>query len=199
MNAIALPVPSSPLEGGYYAGRINIDGREYALIVAPKALGEFTGQWSRSTKSIAGALSFFDGLANTQAMAEAGSVIAKKALALTIGEHSDFYIPSLDELEILYRAFKPTVDKNSQWGRSGINVSAVPPTYPYTADFPLQTTNELFRAGGAEAFEAEAYWSSTQRAAHSGYAYYQDFNDGDQGYYGKDTRFRARLVRRLAI
>jgi hypothetical protein len=199
MNAIALPVPSSPLEGGFYAGRINIAGCHFALIVAPKALGEITGQWNRSTKSVDGALSLFDGLANTQAMADAGSVLAKKALALTIDGHSDFYIPSLDEQEICYRAFKPTTEDNSLWNRSGINVSAVPPTYPYTVASPEQTTNELFRAGGAEAYAAEAYWTSSQHASLSSHAWLQFFLNGSQYDWNKGLHIRARVVRRLAI
>jgi hypothetical protein len=203
MNAaIHLPpsVAATPLEGGFYAGRILVSGILYALIVAPKAEGERkAGAWTKSYDSVPGALSWNDGAANTAAMAEAGSAIAKWAQDARIGGYSDWYIPSADELEICYRAFKPTTDSNSLWSRSGINVSAVPPTYPYTAEFPAQTDNELFRAGGTEAFADEIYWSSTQHASTSGYAWGQDFDYGYQDGWLKDCHVRARAVRRLAI
>lgn len=204
MNAAAIDLPPSvpgvPLEGGFYAGRILVAGILYALIVAPKAEGERkAGAWSKSYDSVPGALSWNDGVANTAAMAGAGSALAKWAKGLAIGGHSDWYIPSQDELEICYRSFKPTVEKNSLWSRSGINVSAVPPTYPYTAELPTQTDNELFLAGNAEAFADEIYWSSTQHASDSYYAWFQNFYNGYQYYWFKGHYFRARAVRRLAI
>src|ERR1700722_17933065 len=141
MNAAAIDLPPSmvgvTLGGGFYAGRILISGILYALIVAPKTEGERkAGAWSKSYDSVPGALSWNDGAANTAAMAESGSALAKWAKDLTIGGYSDWYIPSLDELEICYRSFKPTAEQNSLWNRAGINVSAVPPTYPYTAELP---------------------------------------------------------------
>ena len=202
MNAAAIHLPPSiagtPLEGGFYAGRILVAGILYALIVAPKAEGERkAGAWSKSYDSVPGALSWNDGLANTGAMSDAGSALAKWAQGLTIDGYSDWYIPSLDELEICYRSFKPTTEQNSQWSRSGINVSSVPPTYPYTAEFPAQTENDLFR--GTEAFADEIYWSSTQHASYSGCAWGQNFGHGYQGYWLKGLHIRARAVRRLAI
>jgi len=204
MNAAAIHLPPSiagtPLEGGFYAGRILVAGILYALIVAPKADGERkAGAWSKSYDSVPGALSWNDGAANTAAMAEAGSALAKWAKDLTINGYSDWYVPSLDELEICYRYLKPTTENNYLWSRSGINVSAVPPTYPYTAELPAQTENELFRAGDTEAFADEIYWSSTRPASPSDSAWTQDFSTGSQGYWSKGYHFRARAVRRLAI
>jgi hypothetical protein len=203
MNAAAIDLPPSvavPLEGGFYAGRILIAGILYALIVAPKAEGERkAGVWSKSFDSVPGALSWNDGAANTAAMADSDSTLAKWAKGLTIGGYSDWYIPALDELEICYRAFKPTAESNSLWGRSGINVSAVPPTYPYTAELPAQADNELFLAGGSEAFADELYWSSTQHASDSFNAWGQSFGHGHQYVWSQGSQVRARAVRRLAI
>lgn len=204
MNAAAIDLPPSiagtPLGGGFYAGRILTAGILYALIIAPKAEGERkAGPWSKSYDSVPGALNWNDGLANTAAMADAGSALAKWAQALRIGGYSDWYLPALDETEIAYRYLKPTAESNSLWTRSGINVSAVPPTYPYTADLPAQTSNELFRSGGSEAFDDEAYWTSTQHASSSDYAWTQDFSDGGQNYWVKDNTLRGRAFRRLAI
>jgi hypothetical protein len=171
--------------GGFYAGRIRIGDEVRALIVAPKAEGELQDiAWNGNYYSIEGAQSYNDGLANTIAMAEAeaGSKLGKWARDLRIGGNDDWYIPSLDELEVIYRSLKPTTDENYCYMRSGINLNAVTPTHPYTPEFPLQTQAELFQAGGAEAFDPRWYWTSTQHASDSGSAWYQDFNNGHQYY-----------------
>lgn len=195
-----LPSIHEPLAGGFYAGRLNVDGVLYALIVAPKAEGEHDDiAWNSSTKSVSGALSYCDGRVNTLAMAEAGSKLAKWAMNLRIGGHDDWYLPSQDELEVLYRAFKPTEEKNWCYARSGINLSAEPPTRPYTPESPVKTVHEAFQAGGAEAFNPVWYWSSTQHASDSGCAWGQGFDDGYQGCNHESDKLRARAVRRLPI
>lgn len=200
MNAVALPPLATLYEGGYYAGKILIDERPFALIVAPKDEGEHEPAiWIARSKDVPDALSYFDGAKNTQAMADAGSKLAQWAVALSSGGFRDWYLPSQDELEVCYRAMKPTTETNSLYGRSGINASALPPTYPYSPVTPLQTEMEAFRAGGTEAFEPDGYWSSTQHASYSCGACYQDFNDGDQDGWGKDSKLRARAVRRLPL
>lgn len=186
--------PGTPVEGGFYAGRINVNGTVYGIILPPKATSEHAPTiWNESLKLVKGATSWCDGLANTKAMAKAGSKLAQWAL------DNKMHIPSVDELELLYRAFKPGTDTNILYGRSGINVSAVPPTYPYAANDPKQTKLKAFRAGGAEAFELAWYWSSTQHAAVSDYAWVQDFGNGYQARYHKSGDNRARAVRRIKI
>lgn len=96
MNAVALPPVATQHEGGFYAGRIRIDAREYALIVAPKTDGDHAPAiWIPRDKDVPGARSLFDGMANTRAMAEAGSKVAAWALALSIGGFTDWYLPAL--------------------------------------------------------------------------------------------------------
>lgn len=188
------------MDGGLYAGRIFIGDKPFALIVSPKAEGEHDEtKWIANYKDVPGALSYFDGLANTKAMAEAGSELAKWALDLRIGGLDDWYLPSQDELEIIYRNLKPTAETNSCYARSGINLSAITPTRPYTPDFPLQTQAEAFIEGGEQAFEADWYWSSTQHASDSYGAGCQDFGDGHQGGGDKSAALRARAVRRFPI
>lgn len=121
-------------------------------------------------------------------MVEAGSDLAKWARDLRICGKDGWYLPSQDELEIIYRNLKPTTETNSLYARSGINLSAVPPTRPYTDESPAQTTVEAFQEGGSEAFDDTLYWSSTQHAAYSNYAWYQNFSNGGQSDYGKDYK-----------
>lgn len=197
LHSIAL---GTAMQGGFFAGAYAIGDKPYGLIVAPKASGEFKPMaWNSSYNDVAPATSFVDGLANTRAMAEAGSAMAKKALATTIDDFSDWYIAAQDEKELLFRAFNPSMNENSDWGRSGINVSAIPPTYPYSVQPAPQTSIEAFREGGPEAFELEGYWTSTQHASLSSDAWGQGFDNGFQGYWDKLNKRRARLVRRFAI
>ena len=200
MNAhasITLPAIGAAFEGGFFTGRFALDGKIYALIVSPKANGEHDDiAYGEYGQEIAGAGSFNDGMANTIAMADAGSDMARWALNLNIDGHTDWYIPSRDELELMYRNLKPTTRSNYVY-RHGENPSSVPVGYPYTEESPAQTSVEDFQSGGAEAFEDEWYWSSSQFSAY--YAWLQYFIDGTQYGDGKSDEFRARAVRRLII
>jgi len=192
---------TSTPKGGFYAGRICLDGKDYALIVAPKEGGEHDdAPWNENAQQIEGALSYDDGLANTQAMAAAGSALAQWAQGLTLGGFSDWYLPSQDELEVVYRNLKPAGGENFCYARSGINLSSQPPARPYTPESPSQTAAEPFRAGSCEALDDEAwYWSSTQHAANPDYAWAQLFGGGHQNDFHKVLKLRARAVRRSAI
>jgi hypothetical protein len=195
-----LPAIGAALGGGFFAGVINVGGKVFALVVAPKAEGQHADTpWHTSYDNVEGANSFNDGLANTKAMAKAGSAVAKWALGLKIGKFKDWYLPSQDELEICYRNLKPGTGENSGYARSGINLSAIPPTYPYTVDVAKQTKAKAFTAGGTEAFDEVYYWTSTQHASRSSLAWNQTFEDGFQGLWHKGYVTRARAVRRLAI
>ncbi len=198
--SLQLPAIGAPFEGGFFAGLADIDGARFAIIVAPKFDGEHDDiAWNDSEERVTGAQSYCDGSANTLAMKAAGSALAGWALDLRIGGFDDWYLPSQDELEICYRAFKPTSDRNYLWARSGINLSAVPPTRPYTAEFPVQTALEAFQRDGAETFDPTWYWTSTQHAGDDDHAWSHDFYYGDQLLTHKANQFRARAVRRVAI
>jgi hypothetical protein len=192
--ALAALTFGSPVEGGFFAGYINMPDGPYGIAVAPKALGELRGQWGKRGVDVPGARSYFDCRANTLAMAEAGSVLAQKALALSINGCSDWSIPSRDVLELAYRNLRPTTRENYVY-RNGDNPSSLPPGYPYTEDLPTQTLATAFQADGAEAFETEWYWSSTQFSAAS--AWFQPFYYGRQCYYVKYAECLARAVRRF--
>lgn len=175
MNAQVI-VPGTLYDNDIFVGRINVDGKEKGILLPPKAIRQYPELVIYNKGPVKGATSWKDGQANTRDMAAAGSEFAQWAL------DNNMHIPSMDELEIIYRACKPTTDKNWLGLRSGINVSAIPPTYPYTSDFPAQTSLEQFKAGGPEAFDThDWYWSSTRHPDDEVYAYAQHFDDGSQG------------------
>lgn len=200
MNKQSLPSSiGAALGGGYYGGIVRIHDQAAAVVWAPKALGEHEGVWSkpRKTADIAGARSCFDSMANTLAMAEAGSELAQWALRLEISGLKDWCLPARDVLELAYRHLKPTTDQTARWFRDGDNPSSIPAGYPYAVQTPAQTEVEAFRAGSPEAFEPAWYWSSTQSSAH--YAWGQDFGNGDQGNGGKSVSGRVRAVRLIPL
>lgn len=93
--ATELPERGQPLGGGVFITRYWLNGVERALILLPD---ELSGPWGEYGAEIKGAGSYSDGEANTRAMAEAGSVIAVKALEL------DGFIPSCLEGQLLMAA-----------------------------------------------------------------------------------------------
>jgi hypothetical protein len=126
MPKLKLPKPGTRFEGGFFAGRFFIGDQPHALIVAPKAKGQIAPmRWNSSTTSVAGATSYCDGLANTKAMAKAGSELAAKMLALRIGGFDDWHLPSRLQLLLAYhelatvKAFaegaKEAFDRNWYW------------------------------------------------------------------------------------
>lgn len=201
VSAAEVPaVIGTPFGGGFLAGFFQSEGKKFAIVTAPKDEGEKQKErWNDSYSIVKGALSFFDGMANTQAMAEAGSNLAQWALGLNIGGYNDWHTPAQDVLEIIYRNLKPTTEENWCYARSGINLSALEPTRPYAPSFPLQTVADAFKQGGAEAFEPTVYWTSTQHVSDSACAWRQNFDDGYQNTTIKHDKFSARAVRILEI
>jgi hypothetical protein len=205
MQAIASPSPlrgvdlalGAQVGGGFFAGHLRIAGIVYGLIVAPRLAGETTGVWHPQHTDIAGGASCCDGAANTAALAEAGGPLAQWARGLAIEGYTDWYLPSRDELELMYRNLKPTTDPNCCSFRDGDNPSSAPVGYPYAEGSPVQTSVQAFVAGGAEAFEPTWYWSSTQYSRHN--AWFQYFGVGNQFHNDKDVQARARAVRRFIV
>jgi hypothetical protein len=187
----------APFEGGFYGGIIHLSDATFAVVWAPKAQGETKAAWLDSYTSVPGSASCFDSMANTKAMAEAGSDLAKWALGLEINGHADWCIPARDVLELGYRNLKPTTGENCCSFRDGDNASSVPTGYPYTDESPAQTAAEAFKEGGPEAFEARWHWSSTQYSDFSAFLQYFDY--GTQINFSKSAEGRARAVRLIQL
>jgi len=191
-----LPQRGAPLGGGFYTAEFQINGLFFAMVTAGKE-AEIKGEWGKYGKKIEGAGSFVDGLANTDAMVAAGLEIAISVRAMRFGGQDDWAIPARNQQEAQYRNLKPTTQENYCSYLDGYNPDSVPAGGLYTEENPLQTTIEAFREGGAEAFAAAWYWSSTQCSASS--AFVQFFDDGRQDYDGKDGSYDVRPVRMIQI
>ena len=107
MNAPAeriIIAAGTPRHGGIFLGNFFVGDEAFELIKAPKAEGEIVLPWGAARKKVAGALSAYDGFANTRAMAEDGSKLGQWALDLRIGGHDDWYVWSRGEALLGYAA-----------------------------------------------------------------------------------------------
>ena len=187
--------------GGFYAGQIGVSGTAtHYLIVGPVASAQNTLAWKNANTATSGADSVIDGPQNTADMVADGSSTVYPAAHfcndLVIGGFSDWYMPAKNELEVCYYNLKPSTTSNNT--SSGINTNAVPSRGSnYTAGTPAQTSATDFQTGGAEAFAAARYWSSTEASATN--AWRQNFNDGLQSNNNKTSSYRVRAVRRLPV
>lgn len=191
-----LPAIGSSLAGGFYTGIIQTNDKQYALITSPKSL-ENKGKWGKAGIKLEGATSTNNCAANTLAMAESSSELARQIMLINHDGFNDWAIPSRDALEMQYRAFKPTGQNNYCTYRDGDNPSSVPPGFLYTKESPAQTAAEIFQEGHEQEFFTVWYWSSTQYGANT--AYGQAFSDGHQDSEVKVYSARVRPVRRLLI
>jgi hypothetical protein len=193
----------------------------HALIVAPRATGATGGGYTLSTNlkwadetvdvpahaTLIGANSNFDGKANTDLMMSliadstysAGAFPAAQFCAdLSIGGHTDWYLPARYELDIAYFNLKPTTQvNNTGWGS---NIYSVPKRdNNYTANYPQGRPILTAFNTSAEAFVANFHWSSTEGNATN--PWWLALNSGDQNTNVAKTfgNRRVRAVRKLAL
>jgi hypothetical protein len=190
-------------EGGFWAGDISVAGNGVAshhLVVAPLSTGQSTLAWKNTRTTTPGADSDIDGPQNTADMvADGNSTVypcAHFCNNAVIGGFSNWYMPAKNELEVCYFNLKPTTLNNNT--NSGINPNAVPARASnYTSGNPAQTSAAAFQSGGAQAFAAVGYWSSTEFSATSARTQY--FSDANQSSGAKDGLRRVRAVRRVPV
>jgi hypothetical protein len=236
-----ISVPGDTLGGGFFVGQIrllqgqhNFDtGQAYAedtmynVILAPRATGQNGGNTAAgiqyktaNTADVPAAISQLlnDGRYITSTFNNTAHPAFAWASGLTIGGHSDWYIPARDELEIIYRAFKPTTTANTELtGRKtqngpatdsstddpntghGINLNSVPAGVAYTALNPQQTSLPAYQTGGTEAMSATGgyYMTATEYSTTPSQNWRHIFGNGSQHETpSKNANAFARAVRR---
>jgi hypothetical protein len=116
------PLPGQiwPGHGGVYVGIMRSEQHYWNLILAIDPMSIFNGAWGAEGKSIPGADSFTDGLANTQAMIKASH---KHPIVEQLGEynktgqdgHTDFYLPAIRENNLINIYGQEHVEKVYHW------------------------------------------------------------------------------------
>ena len=166
VDSAAEPSIGDSYEGGFFAGYIsqNADGvATHRLIVAPKSSGQssstLTMHSTQTSPSVTTTL--YDGETNTSNWVTFGnSPACSYAAGLSIGGYSDWYIPAVREMAIIYYHLKPSTAANNT--SRGTNDYSVPiRTVNYTTTDPGQTSVSAFQAGGSEAFDTAYYWCSS--------------------------------------
>lgn len=98
-------VPGTPYNGGYYMGTMVIGGVTYGLIVSPTASASRRWSLSPYQEYATGANSASDGVYNVavlKALGISNFPAAEFCDDYANGGFSDFYLPSTDELMIVY-------------------------------------------------------------------------------------------------
>ena len=234
-----------PFMGGFFAGVIDTDansadidandtrqtGKRYALIVSPKEIGEPSTEleWRTSQTGVSEARTRWDGLYVTDYIigGNAGSLSdfpifefcdeVRTSDPVPDDGGSDWYIPAVDELELLHRHFKPGTEDNYTGERSsdfpdpwdnGYNPSSDPQGTAYTESDPEQTTVADFQGSSGEEtlqFEGDSddnrLWSATEASGDRAWPqYFRGSRAGAQRSNVKDgTTIRCRLVRRVLL
>ena len=209
-SASGPPIPAAigaAYGGGYFAGQINISGTFYNLVVADKSVGHTTNKVWGPYGVDTGFTSVINGAANSAGQAALGATYEAATFCenLNTGGYTDWYLPSLNEMEVLYYFLKPYTGNNvtgigtdNPNGDNGYNANAVSPepiSTGYTTGAPAQTTATVFQFGNAQAFDLNRYWNSTQFSSSSGFQ--QDFGDGYQVGAAKSFTVRVRAIRKV--
>lgn len=209
------PPLGTALEGGFFAGAISHSSNGVAthlLIVAPRATGASGGDytittelpWKYDNTSTPGTSNQFDGAINTGAMIAAGiqyHPAANFCVGLSIGGYSDWYLPSIFELDIAYFNLKPSTNVNATFGSTGVNPYSVPArVVNYTESAPSQTSITDFRINHPQDFRPNFHWSSTEVSASN--ARGVDFFNGSStfgNFVPKTFTTKVRAFRKIAV
>ena len=93
-------------EGGYFGGIINNNEERYAVIVAPKDLGENYLQFKTTNTADSYSQSIWNGQTNTLNINDNEHPVAQWCSNLNINSYTDWYLPAKDELNLIYNNLK---------------------------------------------------------------------------------------------
>jgi len=169
------PLAGSEYGGGYYVGKMSINGNGVAthhLVVAPNYTSQTSLSWDNTVTGNSGTATginnLINGPSNTTSLASNSKhQAAQYCENLTTNGYTDWYLPAIRELEICYYYLKPDTTANHTYGASygGPNAYAVSPqpiNTEYSSGNPGQTSATNFRTGGSEAFALDTYYSSSE-------------------------------------
>ena len=205
-----LPTIGQAYGGGFFAGQISTSANSVAthnLVICGASVGAAFLKFKTNTAG-GDPASRINGPGNSTTMNSATYPAAQFCKAVNTGGFSDWYLPAVNELEVLYFNLKPNSTTNNV--DSGINPNSVPArTVNYTSGIPAQTAATVFVSGNAEAFLQNPgnhmYWTSTQAYAPGSYAYCTYMNIGVAGQAGKLRSYnktyarQVRAIRRVAV
>lgn len=231
VGGIPLPAIGEAFMGGFYVGIIDTTkgniiptdasqtGLRYALIVAPASLQTVRQYKTAASAAPAATRTRWDGLAATLSMNQVVYEAAQYCSGLSYPSDgaSQWYLPAMDELELIYRNLKASTEGDSTWNQfssifpptaqdSGYNPSSDPAKAAYSSGEVPQTAVTAFRSGGAQALGLQgndyAFWTSTEYNGPEAWAQYQSGSSvsGRQASVSKDSySCRIRPVRRLIL
>jgi hypothetical protein len=163
-------------EGGVVFHRYIDNGVQYYLVVDTTDLST-SSAWSNITGTLIGATaqSTWDGLSNSNAIVGQSGFTAgaaKLCLDSTNNSKSDWYLPAIDELSLLWQ------------NRFNVNKT-------------LSGNSAFGSISGATQIFYNSYWSSTE--SDSSYAWFFYFDDGSAYDFDKDSTYYVRAVRTFSI
>ena len=168
------PAIGDAYEGGFFAGYMSHTTNSVAthrLILSPKSSGESsTALEIENPVTTLSGMSDYDGVTNTGILSATGNSDAADFVeGLTIDGYTDWYIPTMIEMQIIYFHLKPATWTN--WAGRGTNAYQVPArttnwdsTSSPGAD-PAQTTLTDFQSGGGEDLSTSFHWTSSEAAS----------------------------------
>lgn len=216
-------------------------GLRYVLVVSPKdyeggsgsspASGLTTGslKWDAyNNPPQSGTITRWNGLESTNSVITQSSTefqafnfineVRSQYPAPTISGGSEWYLPAMDELELIYRNLKAQAINNDTGNLSytfpntsdfGFNPSSDPTSSAYSTSDPSQTSVTVFQTGNVQALDLGRYWASTDANESyngNGRAWQQKMFDssgsaaGSRSAYDKDYSDAAvRPVRRIVL
>jgi hypothetical protein len=212
--------PGDYFEGGYLVGYNRVNGMLFAVIMSQKAyevkLPFVSSPMLVDHKGTVGVpgigTTVHDGVDNLLKIRsyDTSSLVNPNimfqaidyCLNVSINGFNDWYLPSLNELDLAYRTCKPTSDRtythNPYNHYSGWNSSSFPEGKSYSDVTPTQTKTSIFRSGAPEAFDVDVpYLTSTVINSNVFVVY---FKDGmRESKMPNEQPFMVRPVRRVLL